>query len=125
MVAQGSTDSPAGLPVDNPSKSYWLTEQSEILLGHRTTKDLPQAADVVIVGSGITGTFAAHCLKEKAPNLNVVMLEAREACSGATGRVGSSCYPYVWESITCKSGQQPRNLVALRWRESVRKLRVV
>ena len=87
MAVRGSTDSPAGLPVDNPSKSYWLTEPSEILLGHRTTNDLPHTADVVIVGSGITGAFAAHCLKERDPNLNVVMLEAREACSGATGRV--------------------------------------
>lgn len=87
MAAPGYKDSPAGLPVNNPSDSYWLTEPSPILLGHRTTKDLPQAVDVVIVGSGITGAFTAHCLKEKAPDLKVVMLEAREACSGATGRV--------------------------------------
>ncbi|KAI1122455.1 FAD dependent oxidoreductase [Nemania abortiva] len=98
MAAQGSTVSPAGLPVDNPTKSYWLSEPSEILLGHRTTKDLPQAADVVIVGSGITGAFAAHCLKEKAPDLKVVMLEAREACSGATGRNGGHCQPAYYDS---------------------------
>lgn len=119
---QGSTGSPAGLPVDNPSKSYWHSEPSEILLDHRTTKDLPLAADVVIVGSGITGAFAAHRLKEKAPNLNVVMLEARDACSGATGRVSSSCYLNVWESVNCMSAQQPHNLVALRWREGPHKL---
>lgn len=95
MAAQGSTDRPAGLPVDNPTKSYWLTEPSEMLLGHCTTKELPQAADVVIVGSGITGAFAAHCLKEKDPNLNIVMLEAREACSGATGRVSFFVAPYL------------------------------
>ena len=95
MAARGSSDSPAGLPVDNPSKSYWLKEPSKILLDHRTTKDLPQAADVVIVGSGITGAFAAHCLKEQAPHMGIVMLEAREACSGATGRVSSWCFPYI------------------------------
>ncbi|UKZ68999.1 uncharacterized protein TrAtP1_010017 [Trichoderma atroviride] len=88
-----STDSPAGLPVDNPSKSYWLSEPSEMLLGHRTTKDLPQTADVLIIGSGITGALAAHFVKEKAPNLNVTMLEAREACCGATGRNGGHCQP--------------------------------
>ncbi|KAI0111257.1 FAD dependent oxidoreductase [Nemania sp. FL0031] len=98
MAARVLANSPTGLPVDNPSKSYWLTEPSEILLGHRTTKDLPQATDVVIVGSGITGAFAAHCLKEKAPNLNVVMLEAREACSGATGRNGGHCQPAYYNS---------------------------
>ena len=101
MAAHSSTNSLAGLPVNNPSQSYWLTEPPEILPGHRTTKDLPQAADVVIIGSGITGAFAAHCLKEKASNLNIVMLEAREACSGATGRVSSSC---VLESINCSPG---------------------
>lgn len=77
----------SGLPVDNPTKSYWHKEPSNKLLGHRTTKELPRSADVVIVGSGITGSFAAHFLKEKQPDLNVVMVEAREACSGATGRV--------------------------------------
>lgn len=92
MAARASTDSPSGLPVDNPSKSYWLSEPSKILLGHRTTKDLPQTADVLIIGSGITGALTAHFLKEKAPNLNVVMLEAREACWGATGRVSPLCY---------------------------------
>ncbi|KAL6826594.1 FAD dependent oxidoreductase domain-containing protein [Trichoderma camerunense] len=89
---------PAGLPVDNPSKSYWLSEPSEILLGHRTTKDLPQTADILIIGSGITGAFAAHFLKQKAPNLNVVMFEAREACWGATGRNGGHCQPGYYVS---------------------------
>lgn len=77
----------SGLPVDNPTNSYWHKEPSKTLLGHRTTTELPRSADVVIVGSGITGAFAAHFLKEKQPDLNVVMLEAREACWGATGRV--------------------------------------
>ncbi|KAM0520563.1 hypothetical protein ACHAPE_002958 [Trichoderma viride] len=93
MAAQTSTDSPAGLPVDNPSKSYWLSEPSGILLGHRTTKNLPQAADVLIIGSGITGAMVAHFVKEMAPNLSVTMLEAREACWGATGRNGGHCQP--------------------------------
>lgn len=83
-------DGQSGLPVDNPTKSYWHREPSEKLLDHRTTKELPRSADVVIVGSGITGSFAAHFLKEKRPDLNVVMLEAREACWGATGRVSNT-----------------------------------
>jgi hypothetical protein len=79
----------SGLPVPNPSKSYWHKEPSQTLLGHRTTEALPETADVVIVGSGITGAFAAHFLKndDKASGSKVVMLEAREACWGATGRV--------------------------------------
>ncbi|KAI1380642.1 FAD dependent oxidoreductase [Hypoxylon crocopeplum] len=88
----------SGLPVDNPTESYWHKEPSEKLLGHRTTKELPRSADVVIVGSGITGSFAAHFLKEKRPELEVVMLEAREACWGATGRNGGHCQPAVYAS---------------------------
>ncbi|KAI1390002.1 FAD dependent oxidoreductase [Hypoxylon trugodes] len=86
----------SGLPVDNSTKSYWHKEPSGKLLGHRTTKELPRSADVVIVGSGITGSFAAHFLKEKKPDLNVVMLEAREACWGATGRNGGHCQPAIY-----------------------------
>ncbi|RYP75253.1 hypothetical protein DL769_003864 [Monosporascus sp. CRB-8-3] len=88
----------SGLPVDNPTESYWLKEPSEKLLGHRTTEQLPRTADIVIVGSGITGAFAAHFLKEKNPDLDIVMLEAREACCGATGRNGGHCQPAIYAS---------------------------
>ncbi|KAM7200154.1 FAD dependent oxidoreductase [Rhypophila sp. PSN 637] len=114
---------PAGLPSANPTKSYWLQNLSPVLEGHRTTPELPAEADVVIVGSGITGAFAGWFLKmgvdSDAPpglddglqeeedlykrmeiNQKVVMLEAREACSGATGRNGGHCQPQVYFSLT-------------------------
>lgn len=81
---------PAPLPVPNPSKSFWHSEPSKFLLGHRTTDELPGEADVVIVGSGITGANAARFLIEgigEKEKKKVVMVEAREACWGATGRV--------------------------------------
>ncbi|KAI0594630.1 FAD dependent oxidoreductase [Biscogniauxia sp. FL1348] len=81
---------------DHSTKSYWHKEPSAKLLGHRTTPDLPRAADVAIVGSGITGAFAAHFLHEKRPDLNIVMVEAREACWGATGRNGGHCQPAMY-----------------------------
>lgn len=73
------------LPSVESTKSYWHSEPSERLLGYRSTKDLALTADVVVVGSGITGAFAARELVEG--GRGVVMLEAREACWGATGRV--------------------------------------
>lgn len=78
------------MPSAESTKSFWHREPSP-LLGHRTTPELPATADVVIVGSGITGAFAAKFLKKKWPESKVVMLEAREACWGATGRVS----PYL------------------------------
>ncbi|KAI4863063.1 FAD dependent oxidoreductase [Hypoxylon rubiginosum] len=107
-------DGQSGLPVDNPTKSYWHREPSEKLLDHRTTKELPRSADVVIVGSGITGSFAAHFLKEKRPDLNVVMLEAREACWGATGRNGGHCQPAIYAAQAHIASFELRNFAYLK-----------
>jgi len=88
MTIRDIVEGQSGLPCPDSSKSYWLRELSEKLLGFRSTPELPETADIVIVGSGITGAFAAHFLKHgKAAGSSVVMLEAREACWGATGRV--------------------------------------
>ncbi|KAM4054535.1 FAD dependent oxidoreductase [Hirsutella rhossiliensis] len=91
-------DGQAELPTLNSTHSYWHRDPSKKLLGHRTTESLPSTADVVVVGSGITGTFAARELV--AGGRGVVMLDAREACWGATGRPqnGGHCQPGVWDS---------------------------
>ena len=79
----------ATLPTAKSTSSFWHSEPSDFLLGHRTTAELPAETDVVIIGSGITGASVARFLTEdvRAKNLRIVMLEAREACWGATGRV--------------------------------------
>ena len=90
--------SPCPLPSKDSTQSFWHSQPSVLLKGHRSTRNLPQTADVVIIGSGITGTSVAYNLltsfengnDEKGPS--VVMLEAREACWGATGRV---CIFYI------------------------------
>ncbi|KAK3060904.1 hypothetical protein LTS18_007455, partial [Coniosporium uncinatum] len=89
----------AGLPVPNFSKSFWHSEPSKVLLGHKTTSELPSSADIVIVGSGITGSSAARFLAEdeRAKGKSIVMLEAREACWGATGRNGGHCQPLLFD----------------------------
>lgn len=77
------------LPTPTSTNSFWHSEPNQFLLGHRTTDVLPADADIVIIGSGITGTSAARYLAEdeRARGKSIVMLEAREACWGATGRV--------------------------------------
>ncbi|PSK42419.1 hypothetical protein B9Z65_4333 [Elsinoe australis] len=97
---------PAGLPHPHPSSSFWHTEPSALLQGHRSTRELPQEVDIVVVGAGITGASIAHHLLEpyrqhdesgansKAPS--VLLLDAREVCWGATGRNGGHCQPLLF-----------------------------
>ncbi|KAK3945709.1 putative fad dependent oxidoreductase [Diplogelasinospora grovesii] len=79
---------PVTLPRDSPTVSYWQDPPDATISDLRSTPTLPSSTDVVIIGSGITGAGVAWNLLQANPNLGVVMLEARQACSGATGRNG-------------------------------------
>ncbi|KKF96136.1 bifunctional tRNA (mnm(5)s(2)U34)-methyltransferase/FAD-dependent cmnm(5)s(2)U34 oxidoreductase [Ceratocystis platani] len=99
MVATYLKPGQADLPSKQYTHSYWHQEPSKKLLGYQSSQTLPAVADVVIIGSGITGAFAARTAKETwARDLNVVMLEAREVCWGATGRNGGHCQPNIYAS---------------------------
>lgn len=86
-----------GIPQLNASVPYWTIPLSPIAQ-HGRDAALPLYADVVIVGSGISGTAIAKALLDYVRDdpdsklcgtpLKVVMLEARDTCSGATGRCG-------------------------------------
>ncbi|KAI1766907.1 FAD dependent oxidoreductase [Hypoxylon sp. FL1150] len=77
---------PVTLPRDNPTQSYWQLELDEVA-DLRSTDVLPSKVDTVIIGSGITGAAVAFNLLSNGAR-DVVMFEARQACSGATGRNG-------------------------------------
>ncbi|KAK0506551.1 FAD dependent oxidoreductase [Armillaria luteobubalina] len=74
-----------GLPVPSPTTPFWSIPASPIQK-EGSSAALPTCADVVIIGSGITGTAFARTLLDLDGPLEVVMLEARDACSGATAR---------------------------------------
>ncbi|KAK0254720.1 hypothetical protein LTR91_021143 [Friedmanniomyces endolithicus] len=78
---------PPGLPRSHPTVSYWQDPPADIA-DLRTTAELPAKADYVVVGSGISGSFIAYNILCKQPEASVVILEARQAASGATGRNG-------------------------------------
>jgi hypothetical protein len=85
---------PVSLPHPNPTTSYWQ-DPPDAIANHRTTPDLPSSADTVIIGSGITGAAVAWNLLQSQNPGSILMLEARQACSGATGRNGNPPpYPY-------------------------------
>jgi hypothetical protein len=80
-------------PVPNSTTSFWRT-QLDALDNHRSTVELPAEADIVIVGAGYSGASIAHHLLEQGSGpKSIVILEAREACSGATGRNGGHLKP--------------------------------
>lgn len=84
------------VPVANATKSFWRSDP-QALDNHRTTEQLPAKADIVIIGAGYAGASITHHLLEKSKALgqsvSIVILEAREACSGATGRNGGHVKP--------------------------------
>lgn len=76
-----------GIPKPNPLISYWQDPPAPIAR-HRSSLELPEKTDDVVIGSGITGAVAAHTLLSHDAAPSVLMPEARTACSGATGRNG-------------------------------------
>ncbi|PVG03141.1 FAD dependent oxidoreductase [Serendipita vermifera] len=113
---------PAPLPVSNPTKAFWthpgLSSDWQINPndpeGNKNVNPyakegsegpLTDDADIVIIGSGITGISIALELgklvrEAKNGSIKVVILEARDFCSGATGRNGghltaSTCHNFT------------------------------
>jgi hypothetical protein len=80
-------------PVPNGTEPFWRT-QLDHLDSHRTTEALPATADIVVIGAGYAGASTVYHLQEMSKTSptkpSIVILEAREACSGATGRNGKN-----------------------------------
>lgn len=95
-----------GFPTLNPSISYWQLPPNEHVANHQSPQ-LPTEADVVIIGSGISGTSVAwHLLMNNTGTApRVAMLEARQACSGATGRNGGHIRPAPWSDYAEAKGR--------------------
>ncbi len=85
------TSTSPGIPLINSSTPYWTFPNSPIAESGRDSQ-LPSDADIVIIGGGLSGTAVAKTILENSSHnssispIKLVMLEARDACSGATGR---------------------------------------
>ncbi|CAI7637177.1 unnamed protein product [Penicillium pancosmium] len=88
-----------GLPNPNPTQSSWQQPPHPTVANIQS--DLAEEADIVIIGSGVTGCGAAHALLHHpdATKLRITVLEARETCSGATGRNGGHICSNILESF--------------------------
>ena len=67
--------------------SFWFSELEENC-EPRAALHQDINADVVIIGAGFTGLWTAYYLKQLKPELNIVIVEARIAGFGASGRNG-------------------------------------
>ncbi|KAH9923353.1 FAD dependent oxidoreductase [Fomitopsis serialis] len=90
-------ETPPGIPVPNPTRPFWTVPASAI-----STHDepFPYNADIVIVGSGITGTSVAYNILSNGSKARIVMLEARDVCSGATARNGGHINPPLYHDYS-------------------------
>ncbi|KAF7589369.1 hypothetical protein BBP40_004417 [Aspergillus hancockii] len=88
-------------PVPDPTISFWQTNPKYPELVNTKSEEFPESADIVIIGSGISGASVAYTILTECQELGiekrVVILEARQVCSGATGRNGGhiKCSPYL------------------------------
>lgn len=88
--------------VKHEAHGYWLEEAPGIdpcpqLVGDR-------AADVVVVGGGYTGMWAAWHIKQLEPEASVVLLEADRCGFGPSGRNGGFCN-LMWFSLPNMRGR--------------------
>ncbi|KAJ5985470.1 hypothetical protein N7522_012666 [Penicillium canescens] len=102
-ISNGTTAPTAGtskcLPTHIPGECFWQTARDD-LSDHRSTEQLPEHSDIVIIGAGYAGVSAAyHLVKDGDASKSIAILEARGACSGATGRNGGHCRPDFYGHI--------------------------
>jgi glycine/D-amino acid oxidase-like deaminating enzyme len=83
--------------MDHTAHGYWLQEAGPVEPAPPLSGE--QQADVVVVGGGYTGMWAAWHAKRLEPEARVVLLEAAEHCGrGPSGRNGGFCNA-MWDSM--------------------------
>ncbi|KAF4442689.1 Gamma-glutamylputrescine oxidoreductase [Fusarium acutatum] len=92
----------ASFPRPEGMSSFWRTEPGN-LDNHRSTAELPTSVDIVIIGAGYAAAaILTHILattsSEDRPS--ILVLEARQLCSGATGRNGGHLKPDSYNVIS-------------------------
>jgi glycine/D-amino acid oxidase-like deaminating enzyme len=80
--------------------SWWL---AEALVAEGNVPECPPLhgetiADVAIIGGGYTGLWTALALKERKPDLDIVVIEAEICGAGASGMNGGKVHGY-WASL--------------------------
>ncbi|KAH7309817.1 FAD dependent oxidoreductase [Stachybotrys elegans] len=98
-------------PVPKGMPSFWQTAPGH-LDNHRSSAALPVESDIVIIGAGYSGaSLVTHLLDNQgSQKKTILVLEARQLCSGATGRNGGHLKPDVYN--LCSSVSDTHGLEA-------------
>jgi len=84
-------------PLKHTPHGYWLEEAGTLESAAPLEQD--RDADVVVIGGGFTGLWAAWHITQLQPDARVVLLEADEHCGrGPSGRNGGFCN-VMWFSL--------------------------
>src|SRR5262245_26541346 len=104
---------PLGLPVDR--EPYWL-RSGHPLADYQSRPELPDTADVVIIGAGLTGASAAYHLAEpvRTRGLRVVVLDQGDPACEASGRNGGNFELIPENSVGIYEGLARERLSFLR-----------
>ena len=91
--SSGSGVWPTGPPSDSDRASYAEAEPVPFWLdrrrpARRAPLEGPTDADLVVVGGGLTGLWAALTAIERDPDRRIVVLESEGIATGASGRNG-------------------------------------
>jgi len=90
------------LPV--AASCFWQNEAQ--FQTYRTSQFLPSEANVVIIGSGITGVGVAYWLLQNHFEGSVILVDAKGICAGATGKNGGILSPrYLYEETEAGSDE--------------------
>ncbi|WP_234346415.1 NAD(P)/FAD-dependent oxidoreductase [Cellulomonas timonensis] len=110
-----------------PLSLWWdqLVEEDPTAQGPhpaRAALDGDAQADVVIVGAGLTGLWAAYYLLEADPSLEVVIVEQEVAGFGASGRNGGWCsalFPVSASALARRHGREAALAMRAAMRDTV------
>ena len=98
---------------------YWLEEAGEVAPLPELTGE--RSADVVVIGGGYTGLWAAWHLRRLEPNASVVLLEADVCGRGPSGRNGGFCNSmwFLLPNMRRRWGDEAALVVARAAREAI------
>jgi glycine/D-amino acid oxidase-like deaminating enzyme len=109
-----ATSQPIGLPQSDVP--YWLRGQ-RVLATYQSATDLPAAADVVVIGAGLTGASAAyHLACERTSSERIVVVEQGEPAGEASGRNGGNFELFPENSVGMYEGLARERVAFLRRR---------